>query len=521
MITGSVLTAKLCFIAIKQLTQAEHATLTKLCSDTGIQPHRWLVAVANNRTESISDIHSAGAAVAVTIGSDAHELLSGHPYKKTSGYAEYDVEGKFWKLSTIHPSEIIKQPERGIIAFAAIRKALRYVYGDIPLNNTPFLETSPRAERAIDYLTFLSKNPTLPVSIDFETLTNGTPSFIGITHKEDWAMSIKLVRSEGQSLFCLEDECRIWDLIASICSGGRIVIAHNWLFDAQVMRHWLGINPLVDTNYHDTMLMFGACWPDLEKSLAFCGSFYLDVPAWKHLSGVDMGIYNALDACRTLALWYKLRNEVITIAPHAYALDRLHLREAVNRSLQSVDGIYYTHTPFPSSHSDSYNWRTTDHPFLRPIKRRGNKGPYVTDAQFLKSCLNIADSNIGWMAFSADNALTDKTLVSDEAAIALYCNSGPRALMPLLGLSQTQCVEFKRSIMATNPRIVEWHQCIQQGFQLNGGKVINAAGRERRFTGRQDDTFWRNIYRWWLETSAIDSNVDAIKLEAIIKERQV
>lgn len=513
MIATAIRSTLLGFVTVKPLTQAETATLTKLCSDAGIQPHRWLLAVANSTSEAMTDLKTGGVKVAVTLGLDAHELLSGCPYKKTLGYSTFDIEGRLWKLSTIHPSEVIKQPERGIIAFAAIRKALRYVYGDIPTATAPFMVTSPRYADAISYLNFLVKDPTIPVSFDLETLPNGTPSFIGITHKEDWAMSIKLVRGNGESLFCAEDETALWSLVAAIFSKGRTVVAHNWLFDAQVFRHWLGIDPLADTYYHDTMLMFGACWPDLEKSLAFAGGFYLDVPAWKHLSGVDMGTYNALDACHTLQLWYKLRNEVRAIALKAYHLDRLHLRTAVDRSLAPHNGIYCTHTPFPSSHSDSFNWRTTDHPFLRPTKKRGDKGPYTTDDQFLDSCLKIAESNIGRMAFSADNPLTDKTPVSAEASIALYCDSGPRALMSLLGLPQTQCVEFKRSVMELNPHITTWRDRIRNGFQLNNGIVINAYGRERRFTGRQDDGFWRNVYRWWIETSAIDAALNIKELK--------
>lgn len=505
MLTGIVRTASIAFAATAPLTTAEHATLTKLCSDAGLQPHKWALIVAADKQTLLADCATAGVKVAVMLGKPAHELISGHPFKQFRGYAEFHIESKLWHIATIHPCEVIKQQSEGILLFAAIRKALRYLYGDIPTVFAPYIETSPRAERAIEYLRWLAADPTLPVAIDFETAPNGTPTFIGITHKEDWAMSIKLVRTGGASLFNADDETSIWQLLAAVCSQDRAVVAHNWLFDAQVMRHWCGIDPLKFADYHDTMLMFGSCWPDLERSLGFAAAFYLDVPAWKHLSGVDMGLYNGLDACRTLQLWYKLRSEVAAIAPRTYLLDRALLPEAIDRSLQPVGGVYYTHSPYPSSYSSSFGWRTTDHPFLRPTKKRGGKGPYDDGQQLYHDCIAVIANHIAFLQTSPLPSSAGHR--PDELLVALTCDAGPRQLMPLTDRTQSQSLVIKQVFESSNPKVSQWRQHVRDSYSLNGGIVRNAAGRERRFTGRGDDSFWHNVYRWWIETSAMDLTI--------------
>ena len=61
---------------------------------------------------------------------------------------------------------------------------------------------------------------------------------------------------------------------------------------------------------HDTMVMHHILLPDQQKSLDFCASIWLDVPAWKHLREADPLFYNLMDNVVTLLLFEELERQL-------------------------------------------------------------------------------------------------------------------------------------------------------------------------------------------------------------------
>jgi len=69
----------------------------------------------------------------------------------------------------------------------------------------------------------------------------------------------------------------------------------------------IGIEPPKDFHSWDGMLMGHLCFPDLPHDLGFAGSFFLNKPAWKHLSGDDETLYNIRDCDATFQIYLQLR----------------------------------------------------------------------------------------------------------------------------------------------------------------------------------------------------------------------
>lgn len=76
------------------------------------------------------------------------------------------------------------------------------------------------------------------------------------------------------------------------------------LFKALDMEWWEG---KWDGEVWDTMLMHSLLFMNFPHGLDFLGSQFTNKPAWKHLSGADMELYNARDVDVTLQVYKQLR----------------------------------------------------------------------------------------------------------------------------------------------------------------------------------------------------------------------
>jgi DNA polymerase I len=101
-----------------------------------------------------------------------------------------------------------------------------------------------------------------------------------------------------------EELKRIFRNSTSIIGQNCIQFDIPKLFEALNMEWWEG---KWDGQVWDIMLMQHLLFPDYPHDLAFIGAQFTNKPAWKHLSGEDMELYNARDVDVTLQAFNQLK----------------------------------------------------------------------------------------------------------------------------------------------------------------------------------------------------------------------
>lgn len=101
-----------------------------------------------------------------------------------------------------------------------------------------------------------------------------------------------------------EELKRIFRNATSIIGQNCIQFDIPTLFDSLNMQWWEG---KWDGQVWDIMLMQHLLFPDYPHDLAFIGAQFTNKPAWKHLSGEDMELYNARDVDVTLQAFKQLK----------------------------------------------------------------------------------------------------------------------------------------------------------------------------------------------------------------------
>ena len=196
------------------------------------------------------------------------------------------IQSKFGKvLPTFHPAAILRNWKHRTVSLLDLHKALRE-------SATPSLSTLAReiwTEPTIDDLykwweDHGSKSSLL--AVDIETLRNCQVSEIGFAADSTHALHIPFVWKEDRQFKSWwpdsKTESAAWDFVRMVCESDVPKIGQNVVqYDTYFMLHALNIQ--IRNIHEDTMTMAHAWQPELEKSLGFLGSIFLDERSWKSI----------------------------------------------------------------------------------------------------------------------------------------------------------------------------------------------------------------------------------------------
>jgi len=115
----------------------------------------------------------------------------------------------------------------------------------------------------------------------------------------------------------------------------ELCVFHNAGFDIAFL--WIEFRIEPPEPVHDTMIMHHIIMPDQQKSLDFCSSVWLNIPAWKYLRLDDPFLYNLMDCYATINLFFRLKTELQRLDfMSAYEQKRKELLPSIFMSLLGV-----------------------------------------------------------------------------------------------------------------------------------------------------------------------------------------
>lgn len=223
-----------------------------------------------------------------------------------------EEHGKF----TIHcppPAKVYARPILGAFLSAALKKAIYLDSGDAALFSE-FIHPPTTAEDAITTLSRLQKAPELSIDLELDMQTGACLSigFAGLLDGLYEAISIPFTQYNA-SYWSQEEESRLWLAVVKLCASDTPKVFQNFIFDTLWLSKW-GIQ--VNGPIYDTLVESHLWNPELPKSLADLGAFYLVAAPWKNdvtfLGSSSLWTYNAKDAARTLAIHRKLLEYIST-----------------------------------------------------------------------------------------------------------------------------------------------------------------------------------------------------------------
>lgn len=194
------------------------------------------------------------------------------------------IESAFGKvLPCYHPASILRNWSQRIITILDLHKALRE-------SESPIISTLPReiwTRPTIDDLwewwgLYGSKAELL--AFDIETVLNKQISEISFASDSTHALHVPLFYKENKQYVnwwqTPQEEVEAWKFIKMVLESDVPKIGQNCV---QYDSYWLlkEMNIAVKNIQHDTMQL-SHCWAlELEKSLGFLGSIFLDERSWK------------------------------------------------------------------------------------------------------------------------------------------------------------------------------------------------------------------------------------------------
>ncbi|HED38370.1 MAG TPA: hypothetical protein ENI76_09030 [Ignavibacteria bacterium] len=276
------------------------------------------------------EIRKAKPNIVIALGNTAlHAICGEHGIDKLRGTVmESTLVPGVKVLPTNHPARILRDWSAFFPTIMDLRKArIQSAFKEIPKDKRN-LVINPSKDEWITYCEFLLNDPSVDkISLDIETLQPGSHiSWFGMAHSFKDAMSLQLIKGRTPQ-FTENEEIEIWNAISNLMESGKKFIMHNASYDASVI--FLNHGIITKNIWMDTMIAGHTCWTEMPKNLGFMASICLTVPAWKHLSGQDMGTYNALDAANTFGIAQFMEKEI----------ERLGVYEAYKRTMNQLDPI--------------------------------------------------------------------------------------------------------------------------------------------------------------------------------------
>jgi uracil-DNA glycosylase family 4 len=211
-----------------------------------------------------------------------------------------------------------------------LRKAHRQSsFSGVPADNRVHIADATVNE-FLDYCDFLCNDAeVMHIAADIETnKPNNHINRMGYAHSPDFGMSFEIIKGK-MPLYPENDELRIWQAINNVAQCQRKIIYQNAPYDLSVL--WSN-NGILHTNlWADTMVMAHVLWPESKRSLGFLASICLDIPAWKHTSRDNPGLYNAQDCTSTIGIAHVLNEQI----------DTFGVREVFDREMSQIPVAIY------------------------------------------------------------------------------------------------------------------------------------------------------------------------------------
>lgn len=255
-----------------------------------------------------SDITSFRPNIVVALGRTALWALTGNTKISTHrGYlCESNLVPGVKVLPTFHPRYVIENWKDSFTVVMDLRKAVRESSTpDMPPDNRVLIPEATLDEW-IKYCTFLAEQE-CPVAFDIETTGNRCHVHrLGFSHNANFGMSIGILNGIYPK-YSTSDEIDFWNSVSLVLDHCPVIL-QNGSFDIADIFHHIGILP--KKLFFDTHIAAHVCWPETPRSLSYLASMLLNVPAWKHTSGDDNGLYNAADCANTFGIYQGLQAEI-------------------------------------------------------------------------------------------------------------------------------------------------------------------------------------------------------------------
>lgn len=247
-------------------------------------------------------------------------------------------------LLSYHPREIFRQYEYNVVAVNDFIKAWRYLR-DGWTEQKWFINYQPSFKEALELLyKFLESRS--PLSVDIETNYHLGITCIGLAYNNTSALVIPFVTPDGP-YWKPHEERAIWKVLCRVLELCPLIGQNAVHFDHYILARGYKIN----ANFvADTMFAQWEVYCEMQKSLAFINSLYLDNPYWKSvLKEARTGkvhhsqewLYCGKDCIVTLQGANKLRHELSELPPGSYSHYKFNIRVSRVCQYMSIRGVEF------------------------------------------------------------------------------------------------------------------------------------------------------------------------------------
>jgi DNA polymerase len=190
-------------------------------------------------------------------------------------------------IATYHPAAILRQWSNKPVAWADMRKVAAHLDGTLtpPLRRRFYV--NPSWQEIAEVYSIFAANPSWMLGVDIETCPGidqiTTISFCTPTLGICIPIWDKNNVSGGHNYWAtVSDERKAWRWINRFAQLANPKVLQNGLYDSQYLldapidirlRHW----------QDDDAILHHALQPELQKSLGFLSSIYLNEPSWKQM----------------------------------------------------------------------------------------------------------------------------------------------------------------------------------------------------------------------------------------------
>lgn len=183
-------------------------------------------------------------------------------------------------LPTYHPAAVLRQYDLRHVAVMDLMKAkLECEFPEVRIPPREIWLDPELSDIELFYNNYVLNAKA--IAYDIETVGNEI-TCIGFATSNDRVLVVPFHdhRKEGGSYWpSMAEELAAWNLVQLILNSPAIKIAQNGMYDLQYLWQVYGIT--VNNASEDTMLLHHSLQPESQKGLAFLGSVYCNMPAWK------------------------------------------------------------------------------------------------------------------------------------------------------------------------------------------------------------------------------------------------
>lgn len=194
------------------------------------------------------------------------------------------VDTPFGKvLPTYHPASVLRNWSQRVIAILDLHKALRESASPSITTLSREIWTQPSVNDLYEWWKLYGSRAKL-LAFDIETVSNKQISEVSVASNSTHALHIPFFWKENRRFINwwpdAKTELEAWKFIKMALESDVPKIGQNCI---QYDTYWLAkeMHIGVKNVLHDTMQLSHAWQPELEKSLGFLGSIFLDERSWK------------------------------------------------------------------------------------------------------------------------------------------------------------------------------------------------------------------------------------------------